>query len=191
LAALRRAWDDNLNALGSIVTTAGELTNQPVDKRPSDADLENMIQKIVTVTMNMVELTRWIYRPKVLSPEQAFEKAQAFKELGDDYVEDLIQRSQKLNHGRPAAKRRTHIAAYEYMLQSKDNSLGKAVQKFCTCGKRHSPECYEQMKAGIHSLKRILRKYAPELVAKYDLLHPDKAKHSITAKSPGFSPHQQ
>jgi len=61
------------------------------------------------------------------------------------------------------------------MLGSKSNTLGQAVRKFCPCGKIHGPKCHANLKAGIHALKEVLRKYASELVDQYDALHPDRA----------------
>jgi hypothetical protein len=132
---------------------------------------------------NVHELSRWVYRRKALPIEEALDKAQAFKELGDKWVEDMQSRLQKLPQGKPPRKRQAHISAFEFMLHSKKNSLGMAVQKFCPCGQKHEPECYQQFKAGIHSLTKMLRKYAPDLVARYDALHPDRAKKARQARA--------
>jgi len=125
---------------------------------------------------NVAEISTWIVYRKTLPVDEAFQRAQTFRELGEDWVQDMFSRLQKLSQGRPAAKRQFHIAAFEFMLLSKKNSLGRAVKKFCPCGEEHQQKCQQNLKAGVHSLTKVLRRYAPELVAHYDALHPDRAK---------------
>jgi hypothetical protein len=156
---------------------AGATLNRPPAERLSEAEAVEMMQSARAHMKSVEEIVRWIVPPKPpLAPEEAAEAAQQFSEAGQDYVEELASHLQKLPAHRPSKRRHSHISAFEFMLDSKRNSLGRAVRKFCPCGGSHSLKCDANLKAGIHELKRVLRTYAPELVSQYDELHPDRKR---------------
>ena len=178
--ALSRSFVDSLEKSTAIIREAHASISQPVD----DAKIQEMMATALSYMKDAGELSRWIYKRKVLPTEEAFRRAQDFRELGDEYVADICSRLQRLPQGAPPKKREAYIDAFEFMLRSGKNSLGQAVRRFCPCGqKKHDLKCSQRFKAGIHNLKRLLRKYAPELAAQYDDLHPDRAKRP-------FSPHK-
>jgi len=175
LSALSRAFLENYNAFRTTVTEASDLDTQSPGK-VNEADVVRLMENALLHLRKAQELSRWIFRPKVLPLEKASSNAQTFRELGDDWVDKMFSHLRKLPQGAPPRKRQAHISAFEFMLQSKRNSLGLAVGKFCSCGKKHEPKCYQRFKAGIHSLTKVLRIYAPELAFRYGALHPDRAK---------------
>ena len=175
LSALSRAFLKNFEAFRSTVTEASDLAAQSLEKA-NEADIIRLIGDALLHLKNVKELSRWIFRRKVLSKEKAFSRAQDFRELGNDWVDKMFSGLQKLPQGAPPRRRQAHISALEFMLQSRKNSLGRAVQRFCLCGKKHGPKCYQRFKTGVHSLTKMLRGYEPELVARYAVLHPDRAK---------------
>jgi hypothetical protein len=142
--------------------------------RPSPSAVKRMMADAVQFGQNALELLHWVCPPRVLSAQEANRRAEAFRELGDDWVKSMASGLQKLPEGKPARMRQSHIAAFEFMLQSKKNSLRQAVKKFCPCGGQHSEKCAERFKVGVRALKKIIRKHAPSLVSRYDSLHPNR-----------------
>jgi hypothetical protein len=127
---------------------------------------------------NFAELLDWLYPArKAMSVEEALTQAQSWQQNGvpSDFVIEMFPRLLKRDIGAPH-KRELYIAAFELQLRSKDMSLGKVTRKLCPCGGEHGPKCEQNLKAGIRSLKRLLRKYAPDLLSRYEALHPDRAK---------------
>ncbi len=60
------------------------------------------------------------------------------------------------------------------MLQSREMTLSKAIGKLL--GMAQIAKCRETFRVGIRDdVKPVLKKYAPELIERYDSLHPDKA----------------
>ncbi len=176
--ALSLACTENWNAF-EIVSRLGAQADYPPEERISEAEAVRRMEIAVSHIKNVVEIMGWIlYRKAALSAEEAAQRVSAFRELGEDWVEEMSSRLQRLPQGAPPKRRQSHVSAFEFMLQSKEHSLGKAVPKFCTCGGSHDAECRQNLKAGIHVLSKLLRKYAPELVAQYNALHPDRAKKS-------------
>jgi hypothetical protein len=174
--ALSRACDENWGAFSDTVAKVAVEAARPIEERISEADVAREIEIALSYIENVAEILTWIVYRKALPMEEAFQRAQRLRELGEDWVQNMFSRLQKLPQGRPAARRQSHVAAFEFMLLSKKNSQGQAVKKFCPCGKTHQWKCQQNLKAGVHSLTKMLRKYAPELVAQYDALHPDRAK---------------
>ena len=182
LSAFHRTCAEDWNA---FVATVSEAAERSADKRLTESDAVKMIECAHEHLKRVAEVLRWILRPKRLESERALQSAERFRELGSDWVEAMASRLQKLPQGAPPKKRQSHIDAFEYMLQSKSNSMGKAVRKVCPCGeKRHGAVCHRNLKAGIHELTKTLRKYAPELAAQYELLHPDRAKKRNLPRTP-------
>jgi hypothetical protein len=173
LHALARACAKNWDAFFDTIMKAGVEANRPPAEQ--ELDVVQMVQSALAHIESVAEITRWIFPlAPPLATQEAEVKAQQFSALGQDYVEELVSRLQKLPAHRPSKRRQSHIAAFEFMLRSKRNSLGQAVLNFCPCGGTHSTKCHANLKAGIHALKKVLRKYAPELVDQYDVLHPDR-----------------
>jgi hypothetical protein len=134
------------------------------------------VKDLVPLAESLDELTNWIFPDsKPLPVAEAIRNAQVFEELGPDWVANMFHRLQTKPVGRPN-RRRSTIEAFEFMLQSRENSQGKATLRFCNCGGKHKAQCEQALKAGIRSLKKILRKYAPDLVSQYDALHPNRDK---------------
>jgi hypothetical protein len=176
LSALGRACADNMSDLATVLEQAKVLATAP-DPKTGEAEVMRLLEKAKRLIQNVAELLRWIKLRKALSIEEATRQAEAFRELGDEWVQKLRHSLQKLPEGKPARKRHSHIQAFEFMLQSKNNSLGKATKKFCSCGNtRHETKCSDRFKTGIRALKNVLRKYAPDLVDRYNSLHPDRQR---------------
>ena len=173
LSALSRAFIENLSEFHARVEAAGVLAVRS-DAKIHESEVMQLLQDGDRLAQNLKELARWIYRRKALPFEEAVRRAKDFKALGDDWVEQMCTGLQKLSEGAPPRMRRSHIDAFEFMLQSKENTLGTAMLRFCTCGGRHTAKCRQRLKTGVRSLKKVLRKYAPDLVSRYDSLHPDR-----------------
>jgi hypothetical protein len=174
LSALGRACADNMSDLAAVVEQARALATAP-DLKTGEAEVMRLLEKAKRHIQNVAELLRWIKLRKALSIEDATRQAEAFRELGDEWVQKLRHSMQTVSEGKPAIKRESHIRAFEFMLQSQNNSLGKATKKFCSCGnKRHDTNCPSRFKSGIRALKKVLRKYTPHLAMQYDSLHPDR-----------------
>jgi hypothetical protein len=176
--ALSCVFVQNLSAFIAIVEETHALVSQSVVK-PDEADVVGKLKSALPLVENARELSHWVYPPaEPLTVAEARSKADALQQAGlePDLVEQMLRVLQKRSVGKPAKRRGAFIAAFELMLQSKKNSLNKAVREFCPCGGNHTPECHQRFKTGIHDLKKILRKYAPDLVPQYDALHPDRTK---------------
>ena len=119
LYALSRACAQSWDAHVDIVTRLRAQIERPREEWPSEAEVARMMESAVAHLRKVEELTHWIYFPKPLPVQQALEKAQTFRELGHDYVEDLAARLQKFPPWRPSKRRQSHIAAFEFMLLSK------------------------------------------------------------------------
>jgi hypothetical protein len=176
LFALSRAFVENFNAYSAVLTEAAALATQSGVK-PDEAEIKRMMQTAVGSLEDVNELADWIYTNRRPLPfGEALSKAQVFQELGFDWVEQMLANLQKHPVGAPPIRRQSFIEAFEFMLRSKENSQGKATLRFCLCGSKHKAQCEQALKAGIRSLKKVLRKFAPELVSQYNALHPDRRK---------------
>jgi len=174
LSALRRACTENWSAFTALTARAGKLV---AEKSLNEIEAVKMMELALMHATNVSEILRWVSCRKPFPVEQALQRAEPFRELGDEWVETFASSLQKLPQGRPSKKRQSHIDAFEYMLRSRNNTMGQAVRRFCTCGEQqHDAECYRNIKAGIHVVSKMLHKHAPEIVAQYDALHPDRAK---------------
>jgi hypothetical protein len=165
--------------LAAIVERGRSLASQPKTEE-GEAEVMRIVEEALRLAKTVAELMRWIYPPREpVSQTEAWNKVQALAKAGADLVVvvKVFEVLQTRPVGAPAKRRQSYIAAFEFMLQSKGNSQGQAVRRFCLCGNRkHGGECERNLKAGVRSLKKVLRTYAPELVARYDALHPDRAK---------------
>jgi hypothetical protein len=173
--ALGRAALEKWTAIAEATDALERLATDP-EREGRDADAQKLMKTVRHLLENVNELGLWIYGRRAFPIEEAFTKAQVFKELGNDWMERFCARLQKLPHGSPPKRRQAYIQAFEFMLRSRSNSLGKAVPKYCPCGKTHTKKCLDRFKTGIRGLKKILRKFGPDLVAQYDALHPNRAK---------------
>jgi hypothetical protein len=180
--ALSRAYLDNISAsLDATNHGLAILGNPPTI--PQGDTAQELHQFYVTSLQSgktALELSNWVYPPKPpLSFVQALNAVQPLKDVAgaDPYrLKKLFADLQRRPIGRPH-QRQTFIRAFEFMLLSKANSQGQAVKKFCRCGAQaHTVKCEQALKAGMRSLKKVLRKHAPDLVSRYDVLHPDRSK---------------
>jgi hypothetical protein len=144
---------------------------------------EDVVEKLAGAlphVENLKQILPWVYPPrKPLGFTDALSRVEVLRQAGleSDEVEKVFRILQKRRVGAPPKRRKSFIAAFEFMLQSKENSLGQAKRRFCPCGKeKHTVKCERSLKAGIHDLKKMLHKYAPDLVSRYSVLHPDRAK---------------
>ncbi len=174
--ALSHAFLENFNAGLSLMWQAIALAS-PRPGKADESEIVRTLNSAIPYLRNVVELLDWMYPPRTpVNLMEAIKKAQELSQMGDerDDLEPLIVGLQKRPVGRPH-KRQSFVLAFEFQLQSSANSQGKAMRKFCPCGKAHSANCEQNLKAGLRSLKTVLRKYAPELVSQYEALHPNRA----------------
>jgi hypothetical protein len=176
--AFSRAFLENFNAALSLMWEAIALASPG----PGNADVSQIVRtvnNVIPYLQNVSELSDWMYPPRTpVALMQAVEKGQEFAKMGAERedVEALIVALQKRPSGRPH-KRQWFVLAFEFQLLSRANSQGKAVRNFCPCGgKAHSANCEQNLKAGLRSLKKVLRKYAPQLASQYESLHPNRAR---------------
>lgn len=178
LLALTNAFVENFNSLSALVSEASALVPQPGNSA-QEAMVVRMMTDALRFVQNIGELSNWIFPPTMpLGFKEALRKAEALKRLGcdEDWFAEMVSTLQKRHVGRPPDNLR-FIRAFEFMLQSKANSQGQATRKFCACRKEtHTAKCEQALKAGNRKLKRVLRRYAPQLVSRYDVLHPDRSK---------------
>jgi hypothetical protein len=154
---LTRAFVENFNACSAVLTEAAALATQSGPK-PDEAEIKRMMKSAVGFLENVNEITDWIYTNRKRLPfGEALSKAQAFQELGFDWVRRMFSNLQKRPVGSPPIRRQSFIEAFEFMLQSKENSQGKVTVRFCLCGGKHKAQCEQALKAGIRSLKKVLR----------------------------------
>jgi hypothetical protein len=178
-SALIRAFVESFLELAAIIENARALANQSAVPT-HEAEVLRVLEDANRLAENVKELSGWVYPPRIpMAFTEAVGKADALNQAGlePDRVEQLFRILRKRPVGAPAKRRQSFIGAFEFMLESKKHSQGQATRKFCSCGKQtHDPQCEHNLKAGVRGLKEILRKYAPELVNRYDSLHPDRAK---------------
>jgi hypothetical protein len=175
--ALSHAFLENFNAGLSSMCEAIALAS-PGPGKADESQITRALLNAIPYLQNVLELSDWMYPPRTpVALMEAIEKAQRLSQLGAEHddLEQLIVGLQKRPVGRPH-KRQSFVLSFEFQLQSTANSQGKAMRKFCPCGKAHSVNCEQNLKAGLRSLKTVLRKYAPELVSQYEALHPNRAK---------------
>ena len=177
LSALGRACEEKMRGLAAFVEQTKDLCGAADSM--TDAEAKRLVEEVSCLAKDVAELGRWTKVPRRRSIEDATRQAEAYRELGDEAVRKLCHTLQKLPEGKPAKMRQLHIQAFEFMLKSKNNSLREATKKFCSCGnKRHDAKCSGRFKTGIRVLKKLLRKYAADLVVQYDSLHPDRKVRS-------------
>lgn len=176
--ALSRAFLENFN---EVLSATAEATLAAKHKRKNEVESEilRILKSAGTYVENCRELMHWVYLSSApLSFEQVIANVRQMSQLGAeaDDVKEIFIGLQKCPVGRPH-KRQSYIRAFEFQLQSKQNTQGQATRKFCPCGaKIHTTKCEQNLKAGMRSVKKVLRKYAPELVSRYEVLHPDRAR---------------
>jgi hypothetical protein len=176
--ALSRAFLQNFNAALLSISEAVALAS-PDPGKADESQIIRSINNAIPCLQNVGELSDWMYPPRTpVTLMEAVEKAQELRQWGAERedIEPLIVELQKRPAGRPH-KRQWFVLAFEFQLQSSANSQGKAVRNFCPCaGNAHSANCEQNLKAGLRSLKKVLRKYAPELASQYESLHPNRAR---------------
>ena len=175
-SALYRACIDNYNAAEAAIAKAVALRDQPGTKPAVLAEMKTAKQ----LFNNCRDLLGWVYpRMEPMSMREALTRTRHLEEGGSssEFVGRIFLRLQKRDMGAPRKlETKLVVMAFELLLQSKDWSLGRVTRKLCPCGADHNTKCEQTFKAGIRALKKLLRKYAPELVLRYDVLHPDRSK---------------
>lgn len=173
LSALREAFAQNMCALAASVEQALRLASGP--RRLGKAEMKKRMEDFVRLAKHAKELSQWVYQKKAMTRDAAVRVADLFLSIDNEWAAEMRHSLEKLAVGRPPARRQAHMKAFDFMLQSNRNSLGIAMTRFCPCGGEvHDVKCRQRFKTGLRSLKRVLRKHAPHLVAKYDVLHPNR-----------------
>jgi hypothetical protein len=175
--ALGHAFLENFNAGFSSMWEAIALAS-PGPGKADESQITRTLLDAIPYLQNVLELSDWMYPPRTpVTLMQAVDRAQELLKMGAERadLEQLIVGLQKRPAGRPH-QRQLFINAFEFQLEARRNSQGQATRKFCPCGKAHTAKCEQNLKAGMRSLKKVLRKYAPELVSRYEELHPDRAR---------------
>jgi hypothetical protein len=178
-SALVSAFTKNFGVIAATVEDANAIVRQSAATTDT-AGVVQRIKDLIPVAQTLKELSDWVSPPRrPMEFGEAVRNAQALAAASpdSDEVELWFQALRTRSVGAPARRRESFIGAFEFMLQSKGNSQGLATRKFCGCGKeKHDANCERNLKAGVRSLKSVLRKHAPQLLARYDSLHPDRAK---------------
>jgi len=136
------------------------------------SDTDRLIKHINERIQVMVELTPWLFGNRLpRNGIEAFRYAQAWSDHPEEALA-LFEGLQRRRVGSPN-KNATYLRLFELMLESKTMSLGRARQELSPKLPRENEP---SLKAGIRKVKRLLRKHAPEFVARYESLHPDRAQ---------------
>jgi hypothetical protein len=148
-----------------------EETDLP-DDLAEMARLSEQIEQIAELSKTINELGKWIH-----SSQRPLTKVEAWSRairLGDaEFAPDIFTDLQKRKVGRSSNRYPTYVRVFELMLQGRNVSIGIARQKIRPpLAKGEAPG----LKAGILRLKKLLQKHAPDLVSRYEELHPDRAK---------------
>ena len=176
--ALNRAYVDRFYELLGSFEAVKTAANYP-ETEESQAILKAEGERLHRAASDFAELQEWVYPPtEPKTQEQALPFYPSLLQSGWDRAtsSQIIGGLQKRSVGAPPKKRLMYVDAFERMLRPRA-TLGKVMNKLCDCGNKvqHSG-CTKKFQAGIGSVKKLLRKYAPELVAEYDKLHPDRAR---------------
>jgi hypothetical protein len=115
-----------------------------------------------------------------IAPIRAVMKSMPHSLYFDKPIEAALAILQKRQRGRKRTRRTSpassdlYLDAFGLMLQSREMTLSKAIGKLL--GMAQIAKCRETFRVGIRDdVKPVLKKYAPELIERYDSLHPDKA----------------
>lgn len=181
-SALHCAFVDRLNAV-VLETIRAAVVEPAADDDPTAID-----ERLKSALGDLDELQGWVFTPKLpMTRSQADALLGPLVEHGIDIqfavgIRDSVQRRIV---GPPSWRRQLYVDAFERMLLL-DESLGTVVQKLCRCDDKSHPKCRGRFHTGIGIVKKLLRKYARELVSAYDKLHPDRAaKHKNPSKVNG------
>ena len=116
------------------------------------------------------EILAWLFPQQPSSFESAltFVMALQSRNISQDIWKSLLERAGKRSRGRPISKRQIAIKALEMkMSDPKKWSNMKLAQKFCDCGKsKHDAGCNERLRHNIINLKKVIKKYCPDLPCK-------------------------
>ncbi len=179
--ALTRAFIDRLNTLIPFLKAVKALANH------SDAeDALNMeIEKLNRALADLSELRAWVFTPaKPMTKHEADAVLPFLQKYGFDLpnIVEIHGSLQKRRVGPPAERRQLYVDAFERMLRPR-SSLGTVMNKLCKCDNPSHKGCTKTFQAGIGEVKKLLRRYAPELVLTYETLHPDRATLKSHQKS--------
>jgi hypothetical protein len=173
--ALSREYVLRLNHfLAAAETMSGYVNAGKATSLKCDLHAEShALQELVEHGEAVLELAPWIenLRSRFLRHLGDFESAEDIHPFAKVFFRGLAANPPgQSRRGRPN-QFPIYIDIFELMLSASEMSLGKAREKLgLPKGKEAS------LKTGIIQLKKVLRKYAPEYVEKYDGMHPDRAK---------------
>lgn len=146
------------------------------------SDQPSARDRAAALSKEALEVAEWLFSPmEPLSPLQLAKLALESLKNGfpPAFLDEYLPSLQGQPPGRPHRRRDLIIRAFELQLKPTGMSLGTVTNKLCPCGKAvHSSNCRENIRAGIRELKKLLRRYASQLVMEYQTLHPDRNKKS-------------
>jgi hypothetical protein len=180
LNALIHAYMERVNVLFPAITRAAELLEKPEAKTA----MTEQLLSLGPMVEELKELGAWLYptrRP--LTTKETVSCVVQLERAGveSEAIQHMISGLKEIRAGRPH-KRERCVEVFDLMLQSQRMSRRKAIQKLyphLSTEDISRAHLEENIKAGIVSLKKVLREYAPELLAQYDRLHPDRAKREV------------
>jgi hypothetical protein len=151
---------------------ARELTRGPHFDKQVQTKFKELISRSRESGQHANEIADWIYTNRwPASDEQAFAMAQRYSSITSP--KELYETLRKRPVGRPNTEKHTFVEVFELMLAGSHVSLGRARSMV------HPPLSLAdepRLKDGIRRLKKLLQAIAPELLSKYESLHPDRAK---------------
>jgi len=180
LNALIHAYMERVNVIFPAITRAAELLEKPEAKT---AVTEKLLS-LGPMVEELKELGAWLYptRRRLTTDETVSCALQLQRDgVESEAIQHMISGLQEIPAGRPR-KRERCVEVFDLMLQSQRMSRRKAIQKLyphLSAEDISRAHLEESIKAGIGGLKKVLRKYAPELLTQYDRLHPDRAKIKV------------
>jgi hypothetical protein len=180
-SALGAAYTDAFNnVISTVLAMASEVANHPGET--CTATFDDALNALKQHLDNFSELHDWLFPPREpISLNAASDWIPRLQELGYPFnlIYEIVSGLQKRKIGRPHShlRRDACIHGFERQLGSRRCGLHKVTRELCPCAKSvHSTSCEQNMRAGIRSLKKVLHKHAPELVSRYEKLHPDRDK---------------
>jgi hypothetical protein len=150
-----------------------------------EKDLTIALDRLISALGDLSELREWVFSPRnPMTREQAESALPSLQKYGVDILTifEIHASLQKRRVGPPPKRRQLYVDAFERMMLPK-SSLGTVTRALCKCGKPTHTGCTKMFQAGIGGVKRLLRRYAPELVSEYETLHPDRATLKSHQKS--------
>lgn len=179
----------------SLESTMAECQRLGNDSTAADYDAgsSELVGKATRLAAEIAELNKFLHgTPAPMTDKEIAPIREAMKSVLSPYFDKAndaaIAALQKRKRGRKRTRRASsasgdlYLDAFGLMLQSREMTLSKAIGKLL--GMAQIAKCRETFRVGIRDdVKPVLKKYAPELIERYDSLHPDKAS-SMGRKKP-------